>query len=453
MGVALRGEKAGRAWRSVWTGALATGLGLWLRVWFIVQAPRVTGDSLIYGDIAKNLLRHGVYGFSLVGGGVKPTLLRLPGYPLFLAACFSGFGMEHYRAVMLVQAVLDVATCGLVAGVARRLYGNRAGWAALWLGMLCPFTANYTGAALTETLSLLCVGGAFYGLTRWNGGMDRWVGVMSAALAYAVLLRPEQGLLAVAVVGAMAGMCWRARGAWGPVVVTAVLVVLPLGPWAVRNWVTFHVVQPLAPRNANDPGEAVPVGFERWYRTWGVDFISTDQVYWHYDSDPIRVEDLPDRAFDSTDQRERTAALLADYNQTTTATVAFDARFAALARERITGHRLRYWISLPLARLANMLLRPRIELLVWPLDWWRQRGAEFWGPVLFGLANLGYLGLAGWGVWKRGLGGAGWAMMAFCVLRCALLATIDNSEPRYTLELFPALIVWGAGVWRRGVGV
>jgi len=29
-------------------------------------------------------------------------------------------------------------------------------------------------------------------------------------------------------------------------------------------------------------------------------------------------------------------------------------------------------------------------------------------------------------------------------LRCALLLTLDNSEPRYTLEFFPLLIVWGS---------
>ena len=37
-----------------------------------------------------------------------------------------------------------------------------------------------------------------------------------------------------------------------------------------------------------------------------------------------------------------------------------------------------------------------------------------------------------------------WAMVAFVVLRCALLLTLDNSEPRYTLEFFPLLIVWAS---------
>ena len=39
-------------------------------------------------------------------------------------------------------------------------------------------------------------------------------------------------------------------------------------------------------------------------------------------------------------------------------------------------------------------------------------------------------------------------MLGFVVLRCALLLTLDNSEPRYTLELFPLLIVWGSYPFR-----
>ena len=35
-------------------------------------------------------------------------------------------------------------------------------------------------------------------------------------------------------------------------------------------------------------------------------------------------------------------------------------------------------------------------------------------------------------------------MTGFVVLRCALLLTLDNSEPRYTLEFFPILIVWAS---------
>ncbi len=115
---------------------------------------------------------------------------------------------------------------------------------------------------------------------------------MGLALAYAILLRPEQGMLAGCV---MPAMLWLGRngGRWRlrPALVVAALTVLPLVPWTARNWATFHVFQPLAPRYANDPGEMNPTGFERWYRTWAIDFASTEDIYWNYDGGPMLIGD------------------------------------------------------------------------------------------------------------------------------------------------------------------
>ena len=39
------------------------------------------------------------------------------------------------------------------------------------------------------------------------------------------------------------------------------------------------------------------------------------------------------------------------------------------------------------------------------------------------------------------------ALIAFVVLRCAMLLTLDNSEQRYTLEFFPVLLVWAGALF------
>ena len=83
--------------------ALALVAGLALRLWFIGNAARIDGDTLLYGSIARNWMQHGVYGFAQSASGPLPTLIRLPGYPLFLMACFRVFGVEHYAAVMYLQ--------------------------------------------------------------------------------------------------------------------------------------------------------------------------------------------------------------------------------------------------------------------------------------------------------------------------------------------------------------
>src|SRR5882672_10891256 len=129
--------------------------GLVLRVLFVLRFPSITADSFIYGDIAKNWLRHGIYGLSS-SSGVFPTDIRLPGYPAFLAAVFAIFGMEHYRTVLVLQVFVDLCTCFLIADIARRVFSDRIAKAAFLLATLCPFLANYAAAVLTEPLEVLC---------------------------------------------------------------------------------------------------------------------------------------------------------------------------------------------------------------------------------------------------------------------------------------------------------
>jgi hypothetical protein len=300
----------------------------------------------------------------------------------------------------------------------------------------------------------------FYALERWRLVADlwnRWLWLVAVMLAYSVLLRPEQGLLAAAVLPAMFWLAWKQRGemiAGVPqVAVVAMCVVLPLVPWTVRNWKTFHVVEPLAPRYATDPGELVPRGFQRWFRSWAIDFASTENVYWNWDTATIDIDDMPSRAFDSESQYRRVEALLNAHNQSFNGTPEINAGFAALADERITDDPVRYYVTLPFARLVNMALRPRVEAMAVDLQWWRwgrHKGQTVFAGM-YALLNLGYfvLGFVGLWRWRRRRwddhAALAWSMIAFFALRCAMLLTLDNSEPRYTLEFFPLLILW-AGV-------
>jgi 4-amino-4-deoxy-L-arabinose transferase-like glycosyltransferase len=447
------GDVSGYRW-----GGAALVAGAAVRLVFLHFHPRFLGDVLTYGDLAHNMLAHHVFGFT--DNVIRPTLIRLPGYPLFLAACFAVFGNANYVAVLWVQIAFDLTTCALLGVLAGRLMGRRAGLIAIWLAALCPFTANYSAAAITETLSLFCVTLGFFGLERWavrwrsgRRGIG-WAAVTGCALAMAVLLRPDQGLLAAAVVPAMLWIGLRTgRGSFvhglSPAGVATLIVVLPLMFWSARNWRVFHVIQPLAPRYANDPGETVPYGFQRWYRTWAIEFKSTVDVYWNYDGNRMDLRDLPSRAFDSPEQMAQTRELYAQYNAESAATPAVDAAFERIAEERVAAHPPRYYLVLPVARELNMWLRPRTELMKMPIDWWavrlHPRRSAF--EIAYALLNAAYLGLAMVGLWCwrargwRGNGAIAAAMLGFVVLRCVLLLTIDNSEPRYTLECFPVVIL------------
>jgi 4-amino-4-deoxy-L-arabinose transferase-like glycosyltransferase len=443
----------------LWIAVLsAMALGATLRLWFIHAYPEVQGDPLIYGDIAKNWLQHGIFGLSSNGPSgeqiIHPTLIRLPGYPLFLAICFTLFGMEHYHVVMYLQTAIDLVSCLLIAAFVTRIWNRRAGIVALWLAALCPFTANYAATPLAETLSIFCVALGFYSLARLLA-KPGWIWLVSLAFAmsYATLLRPDGALLAVAL---CAGIVFASRHskvlssnltaarAIRLAVIAGVLSILPFIPWTIRNWHTFHVFQPLAPRYAMDPGDFTYPGFNRWVKTWCVDLVSTSEVYWNGNSDKIDIQDLPPRAFDSPEQYRQTKQLLADYNETTTLSPDIDAGFEQLAQQRTQGHAFRYYVQLPLLRLADMWLRPRTELLWIEMRWWdhyhHPEESDF--AAAYAALNLAYLlaAIVGLFRWPRFAG----VMLAFVLLRCALLATIEAPEPRYTLECFPIVIALAA---------
>lgn len=446
-------------WRGRYGWVAALIAGLILRLWFVHSHPYFSGDALMYGELAHNMLAHHVFGFT--AGDLRPTLIRLPGYPLFLAACFALFGDASYHAVVAVQIAVDLAGCILLGILAERLLTKRAGLAAVWLAALCPFTANYSVVVLTETLTIFCVIASFFSFERWDAGWRHgrrgalWATALGCALSLAVLLRPDQGLLAAATVPVMLWQSLRSRSAkhvrdrLAPAAVASLCVLLPLMLWTARNWHTFHVFQPLAPRYANDPDEDVPYGFQRWYRTWAIDFQSTFNIYWKYNDEVMNVRDLPSRAFDTIQQRAQTQALFQEYNQTTSSTPSLDHAFAKLAAQRIAAHPLRYYVDLPVARELDMWCRPRTELMALPIDWWNLRAhpAASVLSIAYALLNAAYLGCALLGLfrWRRhswnGRGAVAAAMLSFVALRCLLLLTLDNSEPRYTLECFPIVIL------------
>jgi len=133
--------------------ALLVGLGL--RLFLIWRFPFASGDTACYEELARNWLRYGVYGL-FSNGHLYPTDVRMPGYPGFLVAIYFLAGVGR-NTVFLAQVLLDLATCILAVRVAARLAAgtsepirSRIAIAALWLAVLCPFTANYAAVPLTE---------------------------------------------------------------------------------------------------------------------------------------------------------------------------------------------------------------------------------------------------------------------------------------------------------------
>src|SRR6202140_4224173 len=458
-----------------------------LRLFFFFYFPTVTDDSHIYADFATNGQQHGVYGQTRGGQLEKqivPTDTRLPGYPAFLAGIFWLFGAGNFKAVMLTQILVDLATCLLVADLARRMVSERAARIALVLAALCPFLANYAAAVLTETLEIfftaLALACAAAALDRMQaaraqvraevraerGALDQtyrklWAAT-GAATAACILLRPDGGILLATVALYLAVLAWRHRAdRIADILVAGIIVIVialaPLAPWTIRNFRTLHHFQPLAPRYANETNELASRGFNRWVKTWIADYASVEEIYWNVPGDKIDPEKLPSRAMDNPAQRDETLAVIADYNQSQDMTPELDARLGNLAAERIRAHPVRYYVVLPLLRVADMWLRPRTEILPPDVRWWEFSDDTKQSVIAvgFGLLNLAYVAAALLALIRaqaRGQAstpsGIRWAglLLSFLLLRSAFRGTLENPDPPYTLKCYPAIIVLAASL-------
>jgi 4-amino-4-deoxy-L-arabinose transferase-like glycosyltransferase len=449
-----------------------TVAALALRLFFFAYFPAITTDSRVYADLASNWLQHGVYG-ETQATQIVPTDARLPGYPGFLAVIFWLFGIGNFKAVMLIQILVDIVTCFVIADLTRRMISDRAARIAFVLAGLCPFLANYSAAALTETLEIffttLALDFAVIALDRTReSAVSMRVGnvwaATGAAIAACILLRPDGGILLAAVVLYIVAVSVKSRTEtkfklFRRAVVAGIIITLvalaPLVPWTIRNFHTIHHFQPLAPRYATEADELVLRGFNRWVKTWIIDYVSVQEIYWSVPGVNIDAGKLPSRAVENPFERDATLAVITDYNQEQDIDADLDARFTELAVERIRNHPVRYYVVLPTLRIADMWLRPRAELLPTDPRWWEFNDDTIQSVVAvgFGLLNLAYVAAAllglitigmGWG--RRGPSEIRWAglLIGFVVLRSAFLGTLENPEPRYVLECYPAVIVFAA---------
>ena len=434
--------------RERWTVAAVLAAGIAYRLLFLLLPLSLDDDTATYTELAHNWFRHGVYGF-FNGNVIEPSLVRLPGYPLFLGLVFSVFG-NHIGAALVLQALVDVAGCWLLWDCVRREISERAGWAVLLLAVFCPFTAVYAVTGLTESLSIFCVTLAIWALARLvRAERERsrlWPSLLALAFAmgYGMLLRPDGVLLTAAF---CAGLFWYTRKQEGArhalrlSAIACVLALLPLIPWTIRNERTFHVLQPLAPRYVNNPGEFVPAGFFRWMRTWSVNFVDAGTVFWNLNGQ-IDPEDVPARACWTPAECSEVRELIDQHNEHEVVTPELDAKFAVLADERIRERPLDYYIVLPVWRVADMWLWPRTERFPLSIWWWAvgDHPGQSAMAIGLGLVNLGYVGLAFWGFARRRVPLKG-VLLAYIAMRCILLATMENPEQRYTMMMFPIVFL------------
>ena len=511
--------------KQIWIAALVLLVAFGFRLLVALRLPNDTpDDGRVYAQIARNVLEQHVYSHEEQAPFV-PSLIRLPGYPLFLSAIYSIAGHTNNTAVRIVQAIIDTATCILVALVAFQWTADEkrkriSSIAAFTLAALCPFTTIYVATILTEVPTsflavLLCLLAtiAFKSSNRRRSLILWLLAGFTAGLA--VFFRPDSGLFAAATgltillstLNAVRDTQKFSNRFWKSVLSAAVFsfaFCLVLVPWTIRNRRVFGVFQPLSPAHGEMPSEFVPRGYLMWLRTWLDDGRYIGPVLWRLDTSRIPIEAYPKRAFDSSAERERVAALMDKYNHpvdeedpTATPTPSpspatpnqtnqsddqateedeeeeeaeedssaddpsnvemtpeIDAAFAQLAHERIARAPFRYYVVLPLKRARSLWFDTHsqyypFEGQLFPLDYMDYSiHQQYWLPLFAGL-TWAYTLLGALGAWcllrARSKEARLWLALAGLIifLRLGFFSTLENPEPRYVVEIFPFLAILG----------
>jgi 4-amino-4-deoxy-L-arabinose transferase-like glycosyltransferase len=297
-------------------------------------------DGKVYAQIARNVLEQHVYSHA-TEPPYDPSLIRLPGYPLFLAGIYAVFGHGDNTAVRIAQALIDTASCGLIALLAfywepDEKLKRRSALAALALAAACPFSTIYVATILTETPTIffavaMCLTATFAFRELDQKRAALWWLATGIICGVAVLFRPDSGLFAAAIgitlvattlkgseqsqeLQPAKNLLFKFSRASFLGAVFSLAFCLVLVPWTIRNRRVFHLFQPLAPAHAEMPGEFVPRGYLMWLRTWIDDGRYIGPVLWTLDDGPIKISDIPERAFDSAEEKQRVAALFDKYN-------------------------------------------------------------------------------------------------------------------------------------------
>lgn len=263
--------------------ALIAALGLVVRAYVVVNpVPHPADDSRAYYAISKALYEEQSFG----GPEFRDSSDWSPGAPFLYAASFYATGGAREGTARIVEALLGVAAILVVFALGRRLggraLGRRVGLFAAFAVAIYPPFIHTAGELMSEPPAMLTLPAAVLAFL-WASDRQRnvnrvlpgmrghlassWVWLVPGVLfGLTAMFRPEYLLVGAAFIvlaflraaplrkDAGPGRSWTAGLAGATVLLVA--LVLPILPWAVRNYVVLDRVVPIS----TGGGKALYVG-------------------------------------------------------------------------------------------------------------------------------------------------------------------------------------------------
>jgi len=231
-------------------GVVTVAAAIW-RIWYVVgpvmdRIPRLGLSDEFFYNRQPRLILDGL-GFAnpflyFFQDEVAPTALHPPLYSLFLTIP-TALGFESPEQHRIANALLGAAVVALLGLLGRRIAGDWAGIIAAILAAVYPPLWSNDSVIGLETLYCVLVVLALLAFYRfWSAPSFPWLAAVAVFLGLASLTRSE-GVVLFALLclpAALLAPGWSTRRRVQGVGVVALVGLLIVGPWVVRNLVTFE---------------------------------------------------------------------------------------------------------------------------------------------------------------------------------------------------------------------
>jgi 4-amino-4-deoxy-L-arabinose transferase-like glycosyltransferase len=210
--------------------ALVIRLGLF---WFARDTSPQIVDEQHYSTLARNVAD----GIGFAWDAARPTSIRPPFFPFFVAALWKITGTDGPAIVRLAQVPLSVASVWVLYLIGRRLFTARIGLIAA-AGLAVYPSLLYSGVlVLSETLFTLLLLTTILGCLVVIDRRSTWAAILTgASLGAAALTRSVLWPFIIVLVGAALIGLSGTLGARLRVAACLVLgYALVVGPWSYRN--------------------------------------------------------------------------------------------------------------------------------------------------------------------------------------------------------------------------
>jgi hypothetical protein len=219
-------------------GALALRLQVvWQRTSNVPHkvALRLAGDEIGYAELA----------YALLQGTFLPSLVRVPGYPMFITAAYYALSERSPAKLLYVQAFIGVVAVPLTYLLARRLTRIIPAFVAAGIVALDDALIWHARGIFTEILytplllvALLALLWALQTPRLWRFA---WAG---ASIAEVTLCRPTTAWLPL-LLPLVLPSGWTLKQKACVCLAYGLTMVAVIAPWTYHNWRTYHRFLPL----------------------------------------------------------------------------------------------------------------------------------------------------------------------------------------------------------------